>query len=148
MSYLRKSPPRKSKSPRRDRQLWTREETNLLINCVNLYGKKWAYIHKNYPLFQSKDRTQIDLKDKYRNLENGQYKYTIYTLDSCPSCYKAKELLKKKNLTYKEIPVKYEDKDKIFKKLAEKTNNYKYFPIIFHKKKFVGGFVDLEKEIC
>ena len=117
MSYSRKSPTRKSKSPRRDRQLWTREETNLLLNCVNLYGKKWAYIHKNYPLFQRNSRTQIDLKDKYRNLENGEYKYTIYSLDNCPSCFKAKELLKKKNLTYKEIPVKYEDKDKIFKKL-------------------------------
>lgn len=148
MSYLRKLSLRKSKSPRRDRKLWTREETNLLLNCVDLYGKKWAYIHKNYPLFKRNERTQIDLKDKYRNLENGRYKYTIYSLDNCSSCFKAKELLKKKNLSYKEIPVKYEDKDKILKKLEEKTNNYRYYPIIFHKKKFIGGFVDLEKEIC
>lgn len=143
MSYLRKS-----KSPRRDRNLWTHQETELLINLVNIHGKKWAYIHKNYPLFQRNGRTQIDLKDKYRNLQNKQFIYTIYSLDNCASCLKAKELLKKKNLTYKEIQVKYEDRDKIFKKLAEKTNNYKYFPIIFHKKKFIGGFVDLEKEIC
>ena len=46
-----------------------------------------------------------------------------------------------------EIKVNYEDKDKIFKKLEKKTNNYRYFPIIFHKKKFIGGFVDLEKEL-
>ena len=83
MSYLRKLSLRKSKSPRRDRKLWTREETNLLLNCVDLYGKKWAYIHKNYPLFKRNERTQIDLKDKYRNLENGRYKYTIYSLDNC-----------------------------------------------------------------
>ena len=146
MSYLIKSP-RKSKSPRRDRKLWTSEETNLLIHCVNLYGKKWAYISNNYPLFKRNDRTQIDLKDKYRNLENSKIKYTIYSLDKCNACFKAKELLKNKNLLYKEIKVNYEDKDKIFKKLEKKTNNYRYCPIIFHKKKFIGGFVDLEKEL-
>jgi glutaredoxin len=150
MNILKKSPKklrRKSprKSPRRERKMWSRQETELLKNCVNTYGKKWAYIYKNYPIFKNNGRTQIDLKDKYRNLENTGVEYTIYSQDGCPYCLKAKKLLEGKNFKYKEIKVEYENKDKIFEKLEEKTDGYRYFPIIFYKKKFIGGFADLEK---
>ena len=135
------------KSPRRERKMWTDKETKLLKQCVNTYGKKWAYIYKNYPLFKNNGRTQIDLKDKCRNLENSKYEYTIYSQDKCPYCLKAKNLLESKKIKYKEIKVEYEDINDIFKKLSKRTNDYKYFPIIFHKKKFMGGFTELNKEL-
>ena len=134
-----------NKSIRRDRKMWSAEETKLLIKCVNLYGKKWAYIYKNYPLFKKNDRTQIDLKDKFRNIENSKIEYLLYTQDTCSYCSNAKNLLDKKNILYKEIKVKYEDSNNIFKKLEKKTSGYKYFPIIFKKNKFIGGFNDLNK---
>jgi glutaredoxin 3 len=142
MNRIKKSP---KKSLRRDRRMWSSDETKLLVKCVNKYGKKWAYIYKNYPLFKNNDRTQIDLKDKFRNIENSKFEYLLYTQDACPYCLDAKKILDKKNISYKEINVKYENRNNIFKKLEKKTNGYKYFPIIFKKNKFVGGFKELKE---
>ena len=57
-----------SKSPRRKRNNWTNEEVNLLKDCVLKYGRKWSLLEKNFPLFKKNNRTQIDLKDKWRNI--------------------------------------------------------------------------------
>jgi glutaredoxin len=139
----KKSPIRSFRKPR---QRWTEEETKLLIKCVEKHGKKWAYIHKNYPLFKKNGRTETDLKDKYRNLENAKIKYCIYSLENCSYCREAKKLLEKNNLPYKEIKVYRDDIKDILKILESKTNKYGYFPIIFYNKKFLGGFQELQKQ--
>ena len=140
----KKSPIRSIRKPR---QRWTEEETKLLTKCVEKHGKKWSYIHKNYPLFKKNGRSKIDLKDKYRNMENAKIKYCIYSLEDCSYCTEAKKLLEKNNLLYKEIKVYKDDIRDILKILESKTNKYGYFPIIFYNKKFVGGFQELQKQL-
>lgn len=142
-----KKSPNKSSGFRKKRQAWTTEETDLLLDSVAKHGKKWAYIHKNYPLFKKNNRTQIDLKDKYRNLEITNIKYCVYSLENCSYCAAAKRLLDKNNLLYNDIKVDREEAKEVLKILEAYTNNYAYFPIIFYKKKFLGGFQELQKQL-
>lgn len=63
--------PSKRSSParRRPRKLWTEKETEILKQSVDKYGVgKWAIIVRNEPIFTENGRTQVDLKDKWRNL--------------------------------------------------------------------------------
>jgi glutaredoxin 3 len=170
---------------RRPKKYWTKEETTILKLAVFKYGKKWSIIEKMYPIFKKNNRTQIDIKDKWRNLtrkspnygnDGGNniskvyrmkspyrirsltlrspkrsprysqtYDYTIYSKEGCPYCKNAKELLKKNQKTFKEIKVTDKNITQIYSKIDKKTKNYRYFPIIFKKNKFIGGFEDLKK---
>ena len=56
------------KSPRRKKKFWRKDETELLIKCVDKYGKHWARIIKNNTIFIENGRTQVDLKDRWRNI--------------------------------------------------------------------------------
>lgn len=211
------------------RRQWTEEETETLKVGVEKYGKHWSIIEKIYPIFKKNNRTQTDLKDKWRNIKGRKsptkdfiylgentnentnentkentneniykeniYKenikkpkrskrvnkskskrvkskrvnkskrskskrvnktkrskskksqikidYTIYSIEGCPFCADAKQLIRKNKLKYKEIKVNNKNKEKIYKKIDSKTNNYRYFPIIFKKNKFIGGFKEL-----
>jgi len=209
------------------RRQWTDEETETLKFGVKKYGKHWSIIEKIYPIFKKNNRSQTDLKDKWRNIKGRKsplkedidlgeiikeivskqnvrksknqkfnksrskrinksrskrinksrskrinksrskrinksrskrinksrrinkyiksknFEYTIYSLDGCPYCEDAKQLLKNNNIKYKEIKVNNKNKDTIYKKIDSKTNNYRYFPIIFKKNKFIGGFKEL-----
>lgn len=190
------------KSPRRKKKYWKKYETDILIQGVEKYGKRWSTILKIYPDLKNNGRTQVDLKDKWRNIQRsksrsrkvirkndgGFYKksklknkprkslkkskrksikksrpksrrkslkrsksktstviYTIYTKDGCPYCKNTKDLLKLNKKKFKEIKVTDKNKEIIYKKIDTKTNNYRYFPIIFKKNKFIGGFSDLDK---
>ena len=65
--------------------------------------------------------------------------------EGCPYCRDAKELLKSKNIPFKEIKVTDSNIEKIYKKIDNKTKKYRYFPIIFKNNIFIGGFSDLNK---
>lgn len=170
---------------RRPKKYWTKEETTILKLAVFKYGRKWSIIEKMYPIFKKNNRTQIDIKDKWRNLTrksrnygndgggsipkvyrmkspyrvrsrslrsrkkspkySGVYDYIIYSKEGCPYCKNAKELLKKNRKTFKEIKVTDKNITQIYSKIDKKTKNYRYFPIIFKKNKFIGGFEDLKK---
>jgi hypothetical protein len=54
---------------RRKNQKWSEEEVETLKREVGKYGKgRWKLIlQKNYDVFQ--DRTEVHLKDKWRNME-------------------------------------------------------------------------------
>ena len=56
---------------------WTREEEDALRTGVDKHGKRWAGI-KNDPTFSQilKNRSQIDVKDKWRNIEKREGKRT------------------------------------------------------------------------
>jgi len=178
------------------RRQWSEDETETLKVGVEKYGKHWSIIEKIYPIFKKNNRTQTDLKDKWRNIKGRKsptkdfidlgentkeiiYKenikkpkkskrvnkskskrvnkskrskskksqikidYTIYSIEGCPFCADAKQLIRKNKLKYKEIKVNNKNKENIYKKIDSKTNNYRYFPIIFKKNKFIGGFKEL-----
>ena len=205
-------------SIKRRKNYWTKNETELLKEAVSKYGKKWSIIQQKYPEFKENNRSQIDLKDKWRNLEGrnkfsldsgdretldyivsrrikskrpkrskskrskskrskskrskrrskrrskskrskskrskskrsksrkiNKAKYIIYSKEGCPYCRDAKELLKSKNIPFKEIKVTDSNIEKIYKKIDNKTKKYRYFPIIFKNNIFIGGFSDLDK---
>jgi prophage antirepressor-like protein len=50
------------------KHFWSQEETEILLKAVLTYGTKWSKILKNNPILVENNRSQIDLKDKYRNV--------------------------------------------------------------------------------
>lgn len=70
---------------------------------------------------------------------------TVYTIQHCPFCHRAIQLLKQKKLKYKNIVVDTKDKEKYKKK-----NKMTTFPQIFYRKKKIGGFDNLNSiiDIC
>jgi glutaredoxin 3 len=68
-------------------------------------------------------------------------KVTVYTMDFCPFCERAKGLLKERGIAYEEINVPMSDEaqwDALEKKTGMKT-----MPQILHGEKLIGGFSDL-----
>lgn len=52
------------------RKFWTEAESAYLVLGVKLYGKgNWSMIQSNFAN-KLKDRTQVQLKDRYRTLQN------------------------------------------------------------------------------
>lgn len=150
---------------RRLNRPWTQYETYILKNAVMKHGKKWALIVKEYPVFKNNKRTQVDLKDKYRNIlrpktpkknrksrtksksREKNYEYIIYGLNTCPYCKDSKKLLDSNHIKYAYIEIQNENqKEKLYKLIDKKTNNYRYFPIIFKNGKFLGGYSELKKQ--
>ncbi len=70
--------------------------------------------------------------------------WTIYTKDGCSHCTKAMNLLSKSGIKYKQIKVTDKNNKKIYNLLDSKTKSYRYFPIIFHGKNFIGGYTELQ----
>ena len=191
------------KRSRRPKKYWTKEETSTLKLAVSKYGKKWCVIEKMYPIFKKNNRTQVDIKDKWRNLNRKKsiksikYKniekdndygdneftfnktekspvrrkigsvrrksperrkigsvrrkspinepeYIIYSKEGCPYCNNAKNLLKSNKKSFKEIKITDKNIQKIYTEIDKKTKCYRYFPIIFKKNKFIGGFEELK----
>ena len=66
-------PPGPVNKLRRPKITWREQEINALKNGVKKHGKgKWALIHAQYhDVFKILGRTQVDLKDKWRNLEKS-----------------------------------------------------------------------------
>jgi glutaredoxin 3 len=83
-----------------------------------------------------------------RNRKNSFFKndkWYIVTKDGCPYCDKAKAFLTEKCINYKVEVLNNSNKEQIYKKLDSVTNKYRYFPMIFHNDKFIGGYTELEK---
>ena len=83
-------------------------------------------------------------------IEPTQDGYTIYSKSGCHFCTKAKQLLKsgnEKNVLLVDCDeYLFEDKQDFLNFIKDKNNGieYKTFPMIFHKGKFIGGFKELE----
>jgi len=68
-------------------------------------------------------------------------KVTVYTMEFCPYCVRAKALLKERGIPFQEVMVDDEDDaqwDELFKKSGLKT-----MPQIFNGEKVIGGYNDL-----
>ena len=49
------------------------------------------------------------------------------------------------NIKFEEIEINDKNKDKIYKEIDFKTNDYRSVPIIFINDKFIGGYTELKK---
>lgn len=67
-------------------------------------------------------------------------KIIIYSTSHCPYCVRAKELLKRKGVSFTEILVDADDKQR--EDMIEKTNRYTV-PQIFINNQHIGGYDDL-----
>ncbi len=68
-------------------------------------------------------------------------KVVVYTMDHCPYCERAKQLLTQRGVAYQEVRVPEEDDaawDDLFKKSGMRT-----MPQIFAGEKLIGGFTEL-----
>ena len=72
---------------------------------------------------------------------NPQTKVVVYTMDFCPYCKRAKELLTRRGIPFTEILVPEED-DPQWEAL-EKRSGMKTMPQIFNGDALVGGYDDL-----
>ena len=70
-------------------------------------------------------------------------KIVIYTSDHCPYCSMAKDLLKSKNLSYKELNVTYDEKLKT--DLIRKSRGLRTVPQVFINEEHVGGYDKLSE---
>jgi glutaredoxin 3 len=68
-------------------------------------------------------------------------KVTVYTMNHCPYCERAKQLLKTRGVTYEEVRVA-EDDDAMWDKLFERSG-LKTMPQIFAGESLIGGYTDL-----
>ena len=69
-------------------------------------------------------------------------KVVIYTGPMCNFCSAAKHLLNKKNVSYEEIDIGYDDKKR--EEMLKKSNGAKTIPQIFIEEKHIGGYVELK----
>ena len=68
---------------------------------------------------------------------------TIYTKNNCPYCIRAKDLLNKRKLEYKEINIS--ENPELLEEVLEKSQGMKTMPQIFIDGKHIGGCDDLYK---
>lgn len=72
----------------------------------------------------------------------------LYGLSDCSYCVKAKQLLDDMKIIYEYREIKQENKTKFLDDMAEKTNNQRTFPLVFHREKFIGGFTELDEYLA
>jgi GrxC family glutaredoxin len=68
---------------------------------------------------------------------------TIYTKNNCPYCIRAKDLLNKRKLEYKEINIS--ENPELLEDVLGKSQGMKTMPQIFIYEKHIGGCDDLYK---
>ena len=68
-------------------------------------------------------------------------KITIYTTTTCPYCIRAKELLQRRQLSFEEVLVAYDD-EAAWEQM-QKRSGMKTVPQIFFGDKCIGGYTDL-----
>ena len=66
---------------------------------------------------------------------------TVYTMDFCPYCERAKGLLKERGVSYSEVKVPMDDEAQW--DALEKKTGLKTMPQILHGEKLIGGYTDL-----
>lgn len=97
-------------------------------------------INKNGERCCRKTHDKLCWQHKPKNIKPKSPKIVviIYTIPTCSYCIKAKLLLDKKSIPYKEIIVNDPIKRQLIKKTGQKT-----VPQIFINDKFIGGYTDL-----
>lgn len=99
-------------------------------------------------------KLNTNVETLYNKINNNTH-FVVFGLSTCIFCSKTIELLKSKNIKYKfyNIDDIYNLFFKTFYELANEYHNididstHKTVPIIFYKKKFIGGFTNLNNMI-
>ena len=65
----------------------------------------------------------------------------VYTINNCPFCDKAKNLLKQRDLTFEEVKLSLDDHEAVNALRAE--TKMRTFPQILNKGELIGGYSDL-----
>lgn len=86
-------------------------------------------------------------KDKIMNAKKDCIDWFIITMDGCGYCDEAKKLLIQHKLPFKTQMITKKNKDTIYESIDSLTKKYRYFPVIFYKGKFIGGFKELKQNI-
>ena len=71
----------------------------------------------------------------------------IVSRGGCGYCDNAKELLKKAGMAYGTVELTEGNRDSIYLSVDSLTGKYRYFPMVFHRGKFLGGYKELKKTI-
>ncbi len=94
-------------------------------------------------------------KKKIYSKINNENDYVVFGLTQCNFCNKTKYFLKNYNISYKYYPID-NFKQLFFKNFVNLANDYPNLnidprhttvPVIFYKKKFIGGYTDLVKKL-
>ena len=89
----------------------------------------------------------------YKKISNDKKEVVFFGLSYCEYCKKTIELLKKNKITYKYYQIDncyniffniLSEVSKLYPNIGI-DHNHKTVPVIFIKKKFIGGFIDLKK---
>lgn len=102
----------------------------------------------------NKNKSNTNIDTLYNKINNNTH-FIVFGLSTCIFCRKTIELLESKNIKYKfyKIDDMYNLFFKTFVKLATLYSNFdidpthKTVPVIFYKKKFIGGFTNLNSII-
>ena len=77
--------------------------------------------------------------------------FTVYSKSGCPNCIKVKNLLKEQKLTFNIVDcdeLLIQDKENFLNVIRELSQyEVKQFPIIFHERKFIGGYNEIKSYI-
>ena len=68
-------------------------------------------------------------------------------MDGCTYCDDAKKLLQKHKFKFHTQMLTQKTKDTIYESIDNMTKKYRYFPIIFYKGEFLGGYTELKKKL-
>ena len=84
-------------------------------------------------------------------METDDKFFLVYSKSDCKFCDLTKQLLLDEGYNYEIIICDNylkDDRDEFLKRMEEKIGHeYKTFPMIFHKDKFVGGYKELVKKV-
>ena len=91
--------------------------------------------------------TSLSTRDKIINAKLQGIDWFIVTMEGCIYCDDAKKLLKKHKLRFNTQMLTQTNKDTIYESIDNMTKKYRYFPIIFYKGEFLGGYTELKKKL-
>ena len=106
---------------------------------------RYSRLHKVNLISLLRGNKKSPKKSPKKSLTFSKSLWFLFTKDGCGFCQKAKDLLTKNNIKYKIQEITPDNKESWYSKIDIYTNKYRYFPIIFKKGTFIGGYIDLEK---
>ncbi len=126
---------------------YTVKELHQLAKNKNLKGYSQLNKADLIKFIKTKKSSFTTTKDKIIDAKKDGIDWFIITMDGCDYCDEAKKLLKQHKLPFKTQMITEKNKDKIYESIDPLTKKYRYFPVIFYKGKFIGGFKELKQKI-
>ena len=87
------------------------------------------------------------VKDQIMAANGRGVEWFIVSMGGCGYCDSAKALLKKASMAYGTVELTERNMDAIYLSVDSMTGKYRYFPMVFHRGKFLGGYKELKKKL-